>query len=61
MSTAFWLDGTAPLSTPLGSDIECEVVVIGAGLCGTSTAKALCKEGVDVVLLEARVGSLGGG
>jgi glycine/D-amino acid oxidase-like deaminating enzyme len=41
----------------LESDIEAEVVVVGAGFSGTNTALELAERGVDVVLLEAnRIG-----
>ncbi len=36
----------------LNADIECDVVVIGGGLLGSSTALHLAEQGVDTVLLE---------
>lgn len=36
----------------LNTDIECDVVVIGGGLLGSSTALHLAEQGVDTVLLE---------
>lgn len=39
----------------LNADIECDVVVIGGGLLGSSTALHLAEEGVDTVLLEKTV------
>ncbi len=59
MSTPFWLDGVKPLGEKLAGDIACDVVVVGAGLCGVSAAKNLCKEGVDTVLIDARGVSFG--
>jgi glycine/D-amino acid oxidase-like deaminating enzyme len=35
-------------------DVTCEVVIIGAGLCGISAAKRLIDRDVSVVVLEAR-------
>jgi gamma-glutamylputrescine oxidase len=49
-----WLD---PLPSPrpsLTGRHEADVVVIGAGLCGTSAALHLAEQGVDVALVEAR-------
>ncbi len=54
---SIWLDG-APARTPaasLSGNIQCDVVVIGAGICGTSTALALAEAGVSVAWLEAGV------
>jgi len=38
----------------LEKDIETDVCVIGAGISGISTAYELVKQGVEVVMLEAR-------
>lgn len=47
---------------PLNHDIECDVVVIGAGLLGASTALHLAEQGVDTVVLEKnRIGSAASG
>lgn len=54
MSLSLWLD---PLPTPrpsLKGRQDCDVVVIGGGLCGASAAWHLAKAGVSTVLLEAR-------
>lgn len=46
----------------LNTDIECDVVVIGGGLLGSSTALHLAEQGVDTVLLEKnRIGSAASG
>lgn len=44
------------------TDLECDVVVIGAGLLGTSTALHLAEHGVDTILIDKdRVGSAASG
>ena len=43
----------APETTPLDSDTQADVVVVGAGYCGLSTALHLAERGVRVVVLEA--------
>lgn len=46
----------------LEHDIDCDVVVIGAGLLGVSTALHLSEQGVDTILLDKdRVGSAASG
>lgn len=50
----------APVTTPLQSDVKADVVVIGAGYCGLSTALHLAERGVRVVVLEARDIGFGG-
>jgi len=44
----------APATTPLDSNAQADVIVIGAGYCGLSTALHLAERGVRVLLLEAR-------
>lgn len=46
--------GTAQRWPALGSDVETSVVVIGAGLAGSSLALHLAEAGVAVTMLEAR-------
>lgn len=48
------LAGQAPTHTPLTGDVECEVVVLGAGVTGALIARHLAKAGVSVVLIEER-------
>lgn len=46
----------------LSADIECDVVVIGGGLLGASTALHLSEQGIDTVLVEKnRIGSAASG
>lgn len=46
----------------LKADLECDVVVIGGGLLGSSTALHLAEQGVNTVLLEKnRIGSAASG
>ena len=50
----YWLDPLPAPTAPLAGDAACDVVVVGAGLCGTSAALHLAQAGVDVRLVEAR-------
>ncbi len=50
----------APPTTPLDGSIQADVVVVGAGFCGLSTALHLAERGVRVVVLEARQIGFGG-
>ena len=50
----------APATTPLQSDAQADVVVVGAGFCGLSTALHLAERGVRVTVLEAREIGFGG-
>lgn len=46
----------------LNADLECDVVVIGGGLLGTSTALHLSEQGVETILLEKnRIGGAASG
>ena len=52
-----WYAATANASTPypaLAGESRCDVVVVGGGFTGLSTALCLAERGFDVVLLEAR-------
>ena len=48
-----------PLYPPLEKDIRADVVVVGAGIAGMSTAYTLMREGLSVVVLDD--GPIGGG
>ena len=50
----------APVTTPLQGDAKADVVIVGAGYCGLSTALHLAERGVRVVVLEARDIGFGG-
>ena len=52
--TPDWLEGAGELAPPLAGDVEADVVVIGAGLCGASAALALSRAGISTVWLEGR-------
>lgn len=55
-----WVASVKPFSTrKLDSDIEADVVVIGGGIAGVSTAYSLCRSGFKVVLIED--GNIGSG
>lgn len=57
---SLWLaDGSLPNFDSLGADLECDVLVVGAGIAGLSIAYSLCKEGKTVIVVDD--GSLGGG
>jgi glycine/D-amino acid oxidase-like deaminating enzyme/nitrite reductase/ring-hydroxylating ferredoxin subunit len=59
-STSLWMDvGVAPNAAPLRGDKECDVVVIGAGIAGISTAYELANEGSRVVVIDR--GKIAGG
>jgi glycine/D-amino acid oxidase-like deaminating enzyme len=52
---SLWLEGrTGPARPPLDRDIAAEVVVVGAGIVGLTTALLLEREGMDVAVLEMR-------
>ncbi|MDQ0587410.1 NAD(P)/FAD-dependent oxidoreductase [Variovorax paradoxus] len=50
----------APATTPLDTDAQADVIVVGAGYCGLSTALHLAERGVRVVVLEAKEIGFGG-
>ena len=53
--TSFWLAGDPGAGSGAGisSDLDCEVLVIGAGIVGMTAAYLLAAEGRDVVVAEA--------
>jgi len=50
----------APLTEALAQDEQADVVIVGAGFCGLSTALHLAEQGVRVAVLEAREVGFGG-
>ena len=48
----YWLDIPHRPSPALSRDLHVDVVVIGAGLCGSSAALHLAQQGLSVALLE---------
>jgi glycine/D-amino acid oxidase-like deaminating enzyme/nitrite reductase/ring-hydroxylating ferredoxin subunit len=59
-SQSLWMDvDVAPDSTPLRGDRECDVVVIGSGIAGISTAYELAIEGRRVIVVDR--GKIAGG
>jgi len=57
---SLWLaDASSPNCDSLGADLECGVLIIGAGIAGLSTAYMLCKEGASVIVVDD--GEIGGG
>jgi glycine/D-amino acid oxidase-like deaminating enzyme len=59
-SRSFWMqDAGAIQGTPLSADEACEVVVVGAGIAGLSTAYELSRLGRSVVVIDR--GSIGFG
>ena len=53
-SSSLWLAGRpGPEHGPLRGEIAADVVVVGGGIAGVTTALRLQREGVRVVLLEA--------
>ena len=62
LDRALWMKTApaAPKAPPLKGDVKAQVVVIGGGFSGTSSALHLAEKGIDVVLLEADEIGFGG-
>jgi len=59
-SKSFWMDDAGPINAPrLSSDESRDVVVIGAGIAGLSTAYELSRFGRSVVVIDR--GKIGNG
>ena len=50
-----WIEKPTQLLPSVEGDIQCDVAVIGGGLCGMAASRKLALQGADVVLLEAGV------
>jgi len=50
--TSVWVDAPEDLQPPLDADTRADVIIIGGGLTGLSTALCLRQAGIDVLLLE---------
>jgi glycine/D-amino acid oxidase-like deaminating enzyme len=62
LSKSLWAATAAPAppTQPLSASAKADVLVVGAGYAGLSTALHLAEQGVDVVVLEAREIGFGG-
>ncbi|SFA42800.1 FAD dependent oxidoreductase [Anoxybacillus pushchinoensis] len=49
----------APSHPPLDEDIQCDVLIVGAGGSGTLCAYYLCETGLDVVVVDKRKAGYG--
>ena len=54
MSLSLWLDPLPSPRPPLRGIHRCDVLVIGAGLCGASAAWHLARAGISVAVVEGR-------
>src|SRR5687767_5298679 len=52
--TSLWLDRPRPVRPALEGDTTCDVVVVGAGITGLTTAVRMAGAGLSVVVLEGR-------
>ena len=51
-TSSFWLkDGTAPQYPKLQENLEADVVIVGGGIAGLTTAYVLKQSGLKVVVL----------
>ena len=52
-SKSLWMDvDVMPAAGSLPGNVECDVVVIGSGIAGISTAYELCKRGRSVIVID---------
>ena len=58
-SRSLWMQTERPKAPPLGSDLSVEIVVVGAGIAGLSTAYELMLRGHEVAVVDR--GAIAGG
>src|SRR6185503_8365336 len=60
-TTSLWQTQTEPIAydTPVQSDLDAEVCIVGAGISGLSVAYSLVREGTSVIVVDD--GPVGGG
>src|SRR3954462_14465118 len=52
-STSYWMKDAPTIdASPLRSDERCDIVVIGSGIAGLSTAYELCRFGRSVIVID---------
>ncbi len=54
-----WIDAPVDLQAPLGRELDCDVVIVGGGYTGLSTALSLRAQGADVAVLEREFAGAG--
>ena len=58
-SRSLWMDLPSPQTAPLIGNVTTDVVIVGAGISGLSTAYELAQQGLSVIVLDK--GAIGGG
>ena len=51
-SVSLWMEVPLPERSPLAADIKADVVVVGSGIAGLSTAYELARAGKSAVVLD---------
>jgi len=55
MKRGIWLDKIKNTYPYVYKDMECDVIVIGGGICGAINAFFLAKDGFKVVVIEKNI------